>query len=254
MEILNAIFFFCFGAVVASFLNLCVYRIENNDSIKGLFIGRSFCDNCRKTLQNYEIIPIFSFLFLKGKCPSCGKKISFFNLISELLLASVFLFFFLFGIPYSLFILLVIIYFFAVYDFHYSSIPKSITDVILILSFFYWFVLLLLGYDITRIYTVLIVLLFWLILFVFSRKKTLFGLGDILVLFILAFWLEIEIFVLILLASFFIGGVFSLGLVIKDRTYLKKYVPFIPFLLFGFIFACLLYYSSFIAFDYIFLM
>ncbi len=252
MNILNAIFLFLFGGVLASFLNLCVFRIEKNDSIKGLFIGRSFCDNCRKSLKGYELIPIFSFLFLKGKCSSCGKRISVFNLISELFLATTFLLFFLFEVPYFLFILLVLIYFFAVYDFHYHSIPKSITDIILILSFFYWFTFLLLDYDVSSIYPVLLVLFLWLLLFLFSRKKTLFGLGDILLLFIFAFWLEIELFLLVLFLSFFVGGIFSLFLVIKDKTYLKKYIPFIPFLFVGFVLACLSHYSSLKLFDYIF--
>jgi len=252
MNILNGIFLFLFGSVLASFLNLCVFRIEKNDSIKGLFVGRSFCDSCRKSLKGYELIPIFSFLFLKGKCSSCGSSISVFNLISELFLAITFLFFFLFQVPYYLFILLILIYFFAVYDFHYNSIPKSITDIILTLSFFYWFTFLLLDYDVSRIYPVLLVLFFWFLLFLFSRKKVLFGLGDILLLFIFAFWLEMELFLLVLFLSFLVGGIFSLFLVIKDKTYFKKYIPFIPFLFIGFVLACLSHYSSLKLFDYIF--
>jgi leader peptidase (prepilin peptidase) / N-methyltransferase len=250
MDFLIAIFLFSFGAVLASFLNLCVYRIEKKESVKGIFVGRSFCENCRKGLEWYELVPIFSFLFLKGKCSTCKKKIGFFNIVSEFLLGLFFLLFWILNIPIYFFLLLIILYFFAVYDFHYRSIPKSITDVVLIFSFLYWFALLLLDYDINRVIPVVILLFLSFLLLVFSRKKTLFGLGDVFILAILAFWIEVNLFLPILFLSFVIGGLFSLALVVKNKAYLKKYIPFIPFVFFGFVFASLLHYAKVPLFDY----
>ena len=217
-------------------------------------MGRSFCENCKKDLKWGELIPIFSFIFLRGKCSSCKKKVGLFNFVSELLLALFFLFFYLLGAPVQIFVFLIILYFFAVYDFHYRSIPKNITDVVLILSFFYWLFLLILDYSFDLVYPILVLTLLSIMILLFSRKKSLFGLGDILVLLILAFWFEAELFFPVLFLSFVLGGIFSLFLVIRDRSYLKKYIPFIPFIFLGFVFACLSYYSSFITFDYIFLM
>jgi leader peptidase (prepilin peptidase) / N-methyltransferase len=109
---------------------------------------------------------------------------------------------------------------------------------------------LLLDYDINRVIPVVILLFLSFLLLVFSRKKTLFGLGDVFILAILAFWIEVNLFLPILFLSFVIGGLFSLGLVIKDKAYLKKYIPFIPFVFFGFVFASLLHYAQVPLFDY----
>jgi prepilin signal peptidase PulO-like enzyme (type II secretory pathway) len=249
MEILNSIFFFCLGAVSASFLNLCVFRLENSYPIKGIIFGKSFCENCKKELNWLELIPVFSFVFLRGKCLKCKSKINIFYFFSEVLLGLIFFSFYYYSLPIQFFVFLVPLYFWAAYDFHYQNIPKKITDFILLLSFFYWFALLILDFDVYRIYTVIIALAFSGIFLLLSLKKTLFGLGDILVFIVLAFWLELNLFLSTLLFSFFVGGVFSILLVLKDKAFLKKYIPFLPFVFLGYIFALLSYYSGLKLFE-----
>jgi len=61
------------GLLVGSFLNVVIYRYNTGLSIVK---GRSKCLSCGKTLDWYELIPLFSFLFLKGKCLGCKSKIS----------------------------------------------------------------------------------------------------------------------------------------------------------------------------------
>ncbi len=61
-----------FGLLIGSFLDCIANRSFANIS----FLGRSFCDHCKKTLPWYTLIPVFSYLFLKGKCHFCHKKIS----------------------------------------------------------------------------------------------------------------------------------------------------------------------------------
>ena len=64
---------FVFGLIVGSFLNCVVYRLE----IGGSFLkGRSFCPHCKHELSWQDLIPVFSLLFLKGKCRYCQQKIS----------------------------------------------------------------------------------------------------------------------------------------------------------------------------------
>src|SRR3989338_1260199 len=66
-------FIFIFGLIVGSFLNSVVYRLEQCQS----FIkGRSFCPYCKHQLSWLDLVPVFSFLILKGKCRYCQKKIS----------------------------------------------------------------------------------------------------------------------------------------------------------------------------------
>ena len=66
-------FFFLLGTIIGSFLNVVVDRADTKESpLK----GGSYCPHCRKPLVWWELIPIFSFLFLKGRCSSCKHKLS----------------------------------------------------------------------------------------------------------------------------------------------------------------------------------
>jgi leader peptidase (prepilin peptidase)/N-methyltransferase len=64
---------FIFGICIGSFLNVCIYRIPAGKSI---ITPASACPSCRTTLAFYCNIPIFSYLFLKGRCNYCGAAIS----------------------------------------------------------------------------------------------------------------------------------------------------------------------------------
>lgn len=64
---------FLYGIVIGSFLNVCIYRIPEKSSI---VFGRSHCMSCNQPIKWYDLVPIFSFLFLRGKCRNCKAKIS----------------------------------------------------------------------------------------------------------------------------------------------------------------------------------
>ncbi|OHA62104.1 MAG: hypothetical protein A2117_00580 [Candidatus Wildermuthbacteria bacterium GWA2_46_15] len=66
-------FFLLLGLVVGSFLNSLIYRLETN---QGFVRGRSFCPACRHALAWRDLLPIWSFLFLRGRCRYCQKPIS----------------------------------------------------------------------------------------------------------------------------------------------------------------------------------
>ena len=63
---------FLFGTVIGSFLNVAIRRGYRGESL----FGRSHCESCRKVLSPAELIPVFSFLWQKGKCRSCGAALS----------------------------------------------------------------------------------------------------------------------------------------------------------------------------------
>ena len=71
--ILLCILVFLYGIVIGSFLNVCIYRIPKKESI--VTVG-SHCMTCNHKLAWYDLFPLFSFLFLKGKCRYCGAKLS----------------------------------------------------------------------------------------------------------------------------------------------------------------------------------
>ena len=80
-------YLFIFGLVVGSFLNCIIYRLEQG---KSFLKGRSFCPNCQRQLSWQDLIPVFSFLILGGKCRYCQQKISFQYPLVELATGSLF--------------------------------------------------------------------------------------------------------------------------------------------------------------------
>lgn len=71
--ILFYIIIFLFGIVIGSFLNVCIYRIPKHEDIVKT---RSHCMSCGYQLKWYDMFPVFSYLFLGGKCRQCGAKLS----------------------------------------------------------------------------------------------------------------------------------------------------------------------------------
>ena len=70
---LISIIIFIYGTIVGSFLNVLIYRIPKKENIA---IVRSHCMNCDYHLRWYDLIPVFSYLALKGRCRRCKQKIS----------------------------------------------------------------------------------------------------------------------------------------------------------------------------------
>ena len=73
-----------FGAVMGSFLNCAAWRVAHEESF---LRGRSRCPKCGHVLTPVELIPVFSWLFQRGRCRACGDKISIRYPITELLCA-----------------------------------------------------------------------------------------------------------------------------------------------------------------------
>mgnify|MGYP000845748879 FL=1 len=81
MRIMTYIFAFIMFACVGSFIGVCAYRIPKGEQI---LKGRSYCDECGRQLGALEMVPIISFIFLRGKCKGCKKRISFVSTAIEL--------------------------------------------------------------------------------------------------------------------------------------------------------------------------
>ena len=64
---------FIYGIVIGSFLNVCIYRLPLQENI---VTTRSHCMKCGYQLRWYDLVPLFSYLFLGGKCRKCKEKIS----------------------------------------------------------------------------------------------------------------------------------------------------------------------------------
>ena len=80
---------FILGSCIGSFLNVISDRLQNGKSI---IFGRSHCESCKNKLNVHDLIPIISFLSLRGRCRYCKEKLSYTYLVSELLTGFVFVF------------------------------------------------------------------------------------------------------------------------------------------------------------------
>ncbi|MCR4432849.1 MAG: prepilin peptidase [Caldiserica bacterium] len=101
LRLVYAILAFLFGLILGSFLNSLIYRLPRGISIAR---GRSFCPNCGHELQAKDLVPLFSFLFLKGKCRYCRAPISWrYSLVEFLAGAGLFLLFWFYGFSVAFF-------------------------------------------------------------------------------------------------------------------------------------------------------
>jgi leader peptidase (prepilin peptidase)/N-methyltransferase len=123
-----AIFIFVMGAIVGSFLNVCIYRLQRSESI---VTPASNCPNCKKPIPWHDNIPVISYLFLTGKCRFCGKMISPRYLLVELLTGALFLTLFTaFGLSPKFFAYLMLVSGLIIVtfiDFDTQTIPDHIT-------------------------------------------------------------------------------------------------------------------------------
>lgn len=133
--ILLYILVFLYGIVIGSFLNVCIYRIPKKENIT---TTRSHCMSCGYQLKWYDLVPLFSYLVLRGKCRKCGSRISVqYPLVEALNGALYFLIFWRYGLSVDsllyclLFSALIVL---SVIDFRTYEIPVGINIFILTLG------------------------------------------------------------------------------------------------------------------------
>jgi len=86
------VIFFILGAVMGSFINCMAWRVAHGESV---LKGRSHCAVCGHTLSALDLIPVLSYIFLKGRCRYCKKKMSPRYLITEVVMGLLFVICFL---------------------------------------------------------------------------------------------------------------------------------------------------------------
>lgn len=124
------ILLFCIGAIVGSFLNVCIYRLPRNVSI---VFPSSRCPSCDSNIKFYDNIPIISYLVLRGKCRQCRTVISpmypvveFLNAVLYVLIYDQFIAFSLWVVAiYCVFVSVLVVITFI--DTEHMIIPNRIT-------------------------------------------------------------------------------------------------------------------------------
>lgn len=94
MDILFFITRFFLGAAIGSFLNVLAVRYDPDKPLFGRHAtgGRSHCPHCGKTLRAYELVPFVSFFLQRGRCRSCGARLSIQYVAAEVLAGALFAF------------------------------------------------------------------------------------------------------------------------------------------------------------------
>jgi len=103
---IGKIIVFIFGAVLGSFLNVCIHRMPKSESVVW---PRSHCPKCLKRIPGYDNIPFISFILLRGRCRFCRQKISLRYPLVELITALLFVAFFMrYGLSFNFFFYVVL--------------------------------------------------------------------------------------------------------------------------------------------------
>lgn len=244
-------FMFLFGAIIGSFLDVVIMRFHTGRSLN----GRSHCSSCGQTLAWYELFPLLSYLFLRGRCRVCHAKIPtrlfWMEVVTGLLFASVWvvsqtLSELIFGL---LFVALAIII--TVYDVKHLVIPNVFVAAMFVLSVSS--LMERVGMTSPKVYLFflasgLLASSFYASLWLISKGRWI-GLGDAKLALPLGTMLTVQETFSFVVLSFWVGAFISLTLLAlqwlykRGQQYLRFFdipltmrseVPFAPFLLLAF--------------------
>ena len=227
---------FIFGAVVGSFLNVCIFRMPKAESVVS---PPSHCPRCDYRIRWYDNIPLFSYLLLRGKCRGCSTHISLQYPLVELINGLLTLVLFLkFGPTVSFLAMflfcsaLVVITFI---DLEHQIIPDEISLSGIIIGFLFSFFLpgqtwinSLLGILLGGGFLLLVAYGYqWL-----TGKEGMGG-GDIKLLAMMGAFLGWKSVLFIVFASSLIGSVVGVTMMLVQKKDSKLAIPFGPYLAFG---------------------
>ena len=242
MEVFILIFIFVIGTLLGSFYNVVGYRLPKRQSI---VFPPSHCPNCNHRLGASELIPILSFIFLKGKCKHCRQKISAFYPVFEFLTGLLFVISYIIFGPTKEFLLAItfvsLLIIIVVSDYEFMIIEDSVLIFFSILLFAeIWWV-----NGLTKaLYSLLNGILAFFTMWALKKfgdflfKKESMGGGDIKLLFIFGMVLSYPIAILSIFLGSLIGLPISLIIMAKKKAHI---IPFGPFLALG---AIILFFTQ----------
>lgn len=253
-QIIELLPIFVFGAALGSFLNAIIDRLDTGESI--VTSKRSHCDSCQHTLNAWDLVPLFSWLWLNGKCRYCQKPIPIQNPLVELaaglLLTGLFVNVakqatmpFNETLPYWI----VVFVFWAVclatllvifvYDFKHQIIPDETIVLLVVLAIVYHAVMYLFSGQLywgLSISNVVLSSIFsalpYFLLIVVTRGKGMGG-GDLKFAFVMGLILGYPRVVVAHYLAFLIGGVVAVILLVLKTRRVGQTIPFGPFLIVG---------------------
>jgi len=238
---------FIFGLIIGSFLNACIWRLNVGRSV---LHGRSVCTFCDHVLAWHDLIPLLSFLHLKGLCRYCQKPISLQYPLVELATGILFAFVYFVHIPSVLgsstffviphlmrdpefffvlrdwfFVSILIVIF--VYDFYWKQILDLVTLPAIVLSFF---INGLLGVDWKSMLLAGVIGGGFFLLQYLLSKGTWIGDGDIRLGFLMGVMVGFPAILLALFMTYCVGALVAVSMMLFGKAGPKSAIPFGPFL------------------------
>jgi len=236
MDYLQITYLFLLGTIFGSFLNVVIYRLPKGMS---LIKPASQCSHCNTPIKWYENIPVFSYVFLKGKCANCKKKISLLYPTVEILNGILFVIiavqtsglfqFITFAIITMLFLCLIFI------DFKNYILPDVLLVLIFLTGLIYFSYIESFGIIPRFFYAFITGITFFLLRFVTSKiyKKETFGLGDIKLGALIGFFVGSMKSFIAIFFGFIIAAIIFLMLIALKKVKRDTYMPFGPYIVFG---------------------
>jgi len=226
---------FIFGACIASFMNVVIYRLPQKESIAK---GRSKCPNCGKKIAFYDNIPIISYLWLGGKCRKCHQGISKQYILIETLgglLAILMVWRYNFDIAaLSAFLIAMILLAIAVIDFKTMMIPDSLIIVLAVIALLN--IIFIHNITITERLIGLVCVSIPMLLLAMTLGA--FGMGDIKLMAVAGFLLGWQNTLLAMFIGIILAGIVGIRILIVKKGKEKK-MPFGPYLSIGILTALL---------------
>lgn len=222
--------------LLGSFYNVLIYRIPQGISF---ILPSSKCTQCNKKIRWFDNIPIFSFIFLKGKCRHCKKSFSFQYLLVEII-SPILMITLLFyndtlykGIVGYLFFSVLLIIFFI--DLEHKIIPNTLTYSLALLGVILNFINLN-FYN--AIYTIFFGALIgggpiFLLMYLYKKIRGVdgMGMGDIKLFIVLGIWLGWLNCLLIIFISAMIGSFVGIVGILIKKVESQQQLPFGPFII-----------------------
>lgn len=249
MIIYYLVWVFILGLIVGSFLAALSFRLPKNISIAK---GRSYCPKCKKMIDWYDNIPLFSYLLLKGKCRNCKKHISVRYPLIEFFTALGFLTVTWYFYPnvLSIFYYLIIYCFLVlifVIDFEHQIIPDIL--IFLCILFVVLYFIFTGNYFFPNLFAGFLAALLLLTIHLATKGRGM-GLGDVKFAVLGGLISGINLFLIWLFASFLTGGIAGIILILGRRAGLKDKIAFGPFLVIGLVLTIFMgnYFLKFLGF------
>jgi leader peptidase (prepilin peptidase) / N-methyltransferase len=244
---------FVFGVIIGSFLNVYIYRFHTGKSLS----GSSHCLSCGTSLRPYELVPLFSYLALWGRCRTCRSYIPTRYFLVELLTGLLFVGVVLTAVDiislvHTLVVVSILVVI-AVYDIYHMIIPDELAAALLVVVLSNQLYLHIIGLPMEvfwyNVATSLLASAFLMFLWRISRG-TWIGFGDVKLVIPLALSIGYAATFSMVVLAFWIGAIIGLAILLYQKIKrrgqphlrflpreltIKSAVPFAPFLILGYL-------------------